>query len=148
MQSQRTSNVTSWTYLFSLFSVTRLRNTQKIVLSRCRLLINVTNGVKLSYHNIIQIHKNVMGDWQYFGKIFYHSDWMWEIFHIILLVPQNILMDLNNVLIIEGIKNTCNMSFNIYTTSLSNIDGMKKKLIFFKKITTRKRYKYPRKLLK
>ena len=25
------------------------------------------------------------------------------------------------------------MSFNIYTTSLSNIDGMKKKLIFFKK---------------
>ena len=36
--------------LFSLFGMTRLGNTQKIVLSRCRLFINMTNGVSLSYY--------------------------------------------------------------------------------------------------
>jgi hypothetical protein len=34
--------------LFSLFSMTRLGNAKKVVLSRCRLLVNMTNGVKLS----------------------------------------------------------------------------------------------------
>ena len=34
----------------ALFSVTRLGNTQKVVLSRGRLVIDMTNGVKLSYH--------------------------------------------------------------------------------------------------
>jgi hypothetical protein len=38
------------TILFSLFSMTRLGNTQKVVLSRCRHFINMTNGVKLSYY--------------------------------------------------------------------------------------------------
>jgi hypothetical protein len=36
--------------LFSLFSMTRLGNAKKVVLSRCRLLMNMTNGVKLSYY--------------------------------------------------------------------------------------------------
>ena len=35
--------------LFSLFSMTCLGNTKKVVLSRCRLLIYMTNGIKLSY---------------------------------------------------------------------------------------------------
>ena len=35
---------------FSLFSMTRLGNTQKVVISRHRLLINMINGVKLSYY--------------------------------------------------------------------------------------------------
>ena len=36
--------------LFSLFSMTRLGNTQEVVGSRCCLLVNLTNGVKLSYY--------------------------------------------------------------------------------------------------
>ena len=35
--------------LFSLFSMTPLGNTKNVVLSRCRLLVNMTNGLKLSY---------------------------------------------------------------------------------------------------
>ena len=35
--------------LFSHFSMTRLGNTKKVVLLRCCLLINMTNGIKLSY---------------------------------------------------------------------------------------------------
>ena len=35
--------------LFSLFSMTRLGNTTKVVISRCHLLINLTTSVKLSY---------------------------------------------------------------------------------------------------
>ena len=36
--------------LFPLFSMTRLGNTKIVVFLRCRLLINMTNGVKLSYY--------------------------------------------------------------------------------------------------
>ena len=36
--------------LFSLFSMTRLGNTKIVILSRCCLLINMTNDVKLSYY--------------------------------------------------------------------------------------------------
>ena len=36
--------------LFSLFSMTRLGNAKKVVLSRCRLLVNMTSGIKLSYY--------------------------------------------------------------------------------------------------
>ena len=36
--------------LFSLFSMTRLGNAQNVVLSRCHPLVNMTNGVKLSYY--------------------------------------------------------------------------------------------------
>ena len=36
--------------LFSLFSTTCLGNTKDVVLSRCRLLIKMTNGVKLLYY--------------------------------------------------------------------------------------------------
>jgi hypothetical protein len=32
----------------SLFSMTRLGNTKSVVLSRCCLLVNMTNGIKLS----------------------------------------------------------------------------------------------------
>ena len=34
---------------FSLFGMTCLGNTKKVVLSRCRLLINMKNAVKLLY---------------------------------------------------------------------------------------------------
>jgi hypothetical protein len=36
--------------LFSLSSMTPLGNAKKVVLSRCRLLVNMTNGLKLSYY--------------------------------------------------------------------------------------------------
>ena len=36
--------------LFSLFSMTHLGNTNNVVLLRCRLLINMTSGAKLSYY--------------------------------------------------------------------------------------------------
>jgi hypothetical protein len=36
--------------LFSLFSMTRLGNTQKVGLLSCCLLINITRGVKLLYY--------------------------------------------------------------------------------------------------
>jgi hypothetical protein len=36
--------------LFSFFSMIRLGNTKKVLLSRCRLLINMTKDVKLSYY--------------------------------------------------------------------------------------------------
>ena len=36
--------------LFSLFSMTHLGNAKNVVLSRCRLLVNMTNGIKLSYY--------------------------------------------------------------------------------------------------
>ena len=48
--------------------------------------------------NIIQIRNNALWD----GP---HLDWMWGIFYKILSVPQNIVMDLNNV-----------MDLNLYIT--------------------------------
>ena len=49
-------------------------------------------------YNIIQIHNNVMWDWEYFAEYSSHCDRMYRIFFIILLVPQNIVMDLNDVM--------------------------------------------------
>ena len=63
-----------------------------------RGLINPLKGSKL--HNIIQIHNNVLWDWLYFMEYSPHSIWMWRIFYGILLVPQNTVMDLNNVMYI------------------------------------------------
>ena len=36
--------------LFSLYSMTCSGNTKRVELSRCRLLVNMTNGVKLLYY--------------------------------------------------------------------------------------------------
>ena len=36
--------------MFSLFSMTHLGNTKNIILSRCRLRVNMTNDVKLLYY--------------------------------------------------------------------------------------------------
>ena len=38
-------------------------------------------------HNIIQIHNNVMWDWQCSTKYSPHSNWIWRIFYKILSVP-------------------------------------------------------------
>ena len=41
----------NWNHvLFSLFSMTHLENAKNVVLSRRRLLMNMTNGVKLPYY--------------------------------------------------------------------------------------------------
>ena len=50
-------------------------------------------------HNIIHVHNNVMWDGQYYAKYSSHSVWMWGILCIILSVPHNIVMDLNNVML-------------------------------------------------
>ena len=47
--------------------------------------------------NIIQIHNNVLWDWQSSVEYSPYLVWMWRIFHRILSVPHNIVMDLNNV---------------------------------------------------
>ena len=47
-------------------------------------------------HNIIQIHNNVLWDWWNSAEYSPHSIWMWGMFRIILSVPQDIVMDLNN----------------------------------------------------
>jgi hypothetical protein len=52
------------------------------------------------HHNIIQIHNNVMWDWQYST---WYLDGMWEyhgIFCGILSVSHNIVMDLNYVMVV------------------------------------------------
>jgi hypothetical protein len=73
-------------------------------------------------YNIIQSHNNVLSkwqycimhnilhiqtkaeeyslDWQYFVEYSSHLVWMWKIFYIILPVPQNTLVALNNVMFI------------------------------------------------
>ena len=53
----------------------------------------------LHSHNIIQIHNNVLRDWQYFAQYSSHSNWVWGILCRILSVPQNNVMDPNNVCI-------------------------------------------------
>ena len=48
---------------------------------------------------IIKIHNNVPWDWKYstqYPQIFYIGMYM-RIFHGIVLVPQNIVMDMNNI---------------------------------------------------
>jgi hypothetical protein len=48
-------------------------------------------------HNIIQIHNNVMWDWQYYVKYSPTFKLNMRIFLRILSVPDNTIMDLNNV---------------------------------------------------
>ena len=43
-------------------------------------------------------HNIVLWDWHYFAKYSPHSNWMWGIFYIIMSVPHNIVMDMNNVM--------------------------------------------------
>ena len=53
---------------------------------------------KVKFHNIIQIHNNVLWDWQYSTRYYR----MWEIYGNILWnfpTPHKIVMDLNNVMI-------------------------------------------------
>ena len=52
----------------------------------------------VSMHNIIHTHNNALWDWEYYVEYSSHSYSMWGIFHIILLVPQNTAMGLNNVM--------------------------------------------------
>ena len=64
-----------------------------------------------------------------FCKIFYHSSWMWGIFHIILSVPHTTVMDLNNVMTEHIVKkwNTSNNQLSLhYRNCLDNglTDGM------------------------
>ena len=75
----------------------------------CNYRINISLNYKtyhlISFHNIIKIHNNVLWDWNYSTKhsqISTHSVWMWkylEMFCEILLVPHNIVMDMNNVIL-------------------------------------------------
>ena len=55
-------------------------------------------NLKIRWHNIIQIHNNVLQDLQYFTKYSPYTFWIWGIFCRMLPVPQNIVKDLNNVM--------------------------------------------------
>ena len=55
--------------------------------------------IEISEHNIIQIHNNVLWDSRYFTEYFSNYIWMWGTFYEVLLVPQNIVMNLNNVML-------------------------------------------------
>ena len=49
-------------------------------------------------HNMIQIHNNVLWDWQYYVEYSLHSIWIWRILCRITSIPNNIVKDLNNVM--------------------------------------------------
>ena len=49
-------------------------------------------------HNIVHIHNSMLWNWQLSTEYSPHSNWMWRIFYIIILVPCNTVMDLNNVM--------------------------------------------------
>ena len=67
--------------------------------------------LKWGLHNIVQIHNNVIWDWQYSTKHSPHSvecsDWIWKILCGILSVPRNIVMNLNNVMCMAKMQNIC-----------------------------------------
>ena len=50
------------------------------------------------WHNSVQIHSNVLGDWHYSTNYSPYSIWVWGIFRGIMSVPQNIVMNMNNVI--------------------------------------------------
>ena len=54
-------------------------------------------SIKRRRHNINQIHNNVLWDGHYTTECSPNSDWLWEIFRGILLVPHDIVIDMNNV---------------------------------------------------
>ena len=69
------------------------------------MLIMEKNG-HFKLYNIIQIHNNVLWDWQYFMEYFYVLFECGEcsgISSVILSVPLNIVMDLNNVIVVGSI---------------------------------------------
>ena len=84
---------------------------------------NVTNKISIGYlgiiqhkrlclvHNIIRIHIGFLCDWQYSTKYSQFPQIYTRIFHGLLLVPQDIVMDLNNV--VESIT----FSLNTYITT-------------------------------
>ena len=67
---------------------------------RCIVLVSAMLYYKSCHrtHDIIHIHNSVMWDWQYLAQNSLHSCWMWGIFHILMLVPHNTVIDLSNVL--------------------------------------------------
>ena len=107
-----------WRIPFSLFSMTHSGNTQKeVALSRSRLLINMTNGVKLLYY---RTHVNFYKHWAYLKS--YSTSWrplmhvedsdlsvcgphicQWTIGHI--LSFTHIVALLNPLLVLCGFKN-------------------------------------------
>jgi len=61
-------------------------------------------NIKPHVHNIIQIHNNVNVVLTIFYGIVVYKLWICRIFHIILSVPHNIIMDLNNVTSIVALQ--------------------------------------------
>jgi hypothetical protein len=64
-------------------------------------------------HNIIQIDNNVVWDWRYFAKYSPHSIWMCRIFYKILSVPQNIVIIMNNVDLLQCLINEVLMALKL-----------------------------------
>ena len=50
MNTYKCLPITNTLVLFTLFSMTHLGNTKNVVLSRCCLLVNMTNGINLLYY--------------------------------------------------------------------------------------------------
>ena len=63
-----------------------------------RIFIRYNYVAQLGGHNIIQIHNNVLWDWQYSMEYSSYFSPNVGIFHEILAVPHNIVMDLNNIM--------------------------------------------------
>ena len=55
-------------------------------------------------HNISMIHNNILWDWQYFMEYSPHLVCMWGWCYIILLVPQNSVIIINNFMFIDTFK--------------------------------------------
>ena len=59
---------------------------------------NLEHSLGKRWHNLIKIHNNVLWDWKYFAKYSSHSPLNKRIFHRIMSIPQNIVMDMNNIM--------------------------------------------------
>ena len=60
---------------------------------------SLTEQKRKMSHDIIQIHNSVMWDWQYSTEHSIYSIWMHgEIFYMIMLVAENIVVHLNNIM--------------------------------------------------
>ena len=86
-------------------------------ITRAFIIQNVAFKRFVSYIvvGIFNTHNNVIWDWQYFAKYSPHSVWMWGIFLIILPVPRDTIMDVNNVMPIQWYKiefNTPNINMD------------------------------------
>ena len=67
-------------------------------------MIFITDSLEsiVEFHNIIQISNNVLWDWQCFVEYSPHSIWICGI----LSSPQNIVMDLNNIMFFPSYTTT------------------------------------------